>query len=274
MTSFLKLIPKLSAKVRDLLHELRLLPGNNGRISELEMRTSIVETNLLFNKVSRFLVCEKIHGDYFEFGVFRGDTFARFYQQLDKAFCLRISQNNEGKKEEKDRKERMGIWNSMRFFAFDSFKGLPALSEEDSFSQDFAEGQYAFSLEEFQTNIQKQGVPLERVVPVPGWFENTCNAKTANEHKIEKAAVVFIDCDLYSSTKTVLEFIGNYLQDGTVLIFDDWFSYRGHPRRGEQKAFYEWASSDEISTRFQFVEYQKDLWKRNSFIVNEILEEL
>ena len=31
--------------------------------------------------------------------------------------------------------------------------------------------------------------------------------------------------DLYNSTKLVLEFITDLVQDGTILIFDDWFAY-------------------------------------------------
>lgn len=270
MAISLKRIKKLFSKARALLHELRLLPGNNVRISKLERRVAALEANSLLNKVSRFVACEKIEGDYFEFGVFMGDTFANFYRHLDKAFRLRISQNNEGENEEADRKERIAIWGSMRFFAFDSFRGLPSLKAEDSFSQDFAKGQYAYSLNDFLDNIKKQGMPLGRVVPVKGWFEDTCIKKTVSEHKIEKAAIVFIDCDLYSSTKAALEFIGDYLQDGTLLIFDDWFSFCGHPQRGEQRAFHEWSTSKRIADRFQFTEYQKDSWNRISFITNKL----
>lgn len=272
MSIFFKYIERLPQTLWNFLKDLRSFPGNDKRISDIEKNVSKISSNLLFSRVARFLACEKISGDYIEFGVFRGDAFARFFHTLEEAFQIRIAQDMGGNKEEIDRQERMNIWNNMRFFAFDSFKGLPSLNEKDTSTGDFAPGQYSCDLECFKANIINLGVPLERVTPVKGWFEDTCNLKTAYEHQLEKAAVVFIDCDLYSSTKTVLEFIGDFLQDGTILIFDDWFSYRGNPARGEQKAFYEWASSEPIKSRFRFTEYQKDSWNRNSFIANEIIK--
>ena len=53
------------------------------------------------------------------------------------------------------------------------------------------------------------------------------------------------------------------IQDGTVLIFDDWFAFRGNPRRGEQRAFAEWCAT---VRDFDFVEFhQEGVW-RKSFI--------
>ncbi len=48
-----------------------------------------------------------------------------------------------------------------------------------------------------------------------------------------------VDCDLYSSTATVLEHIGPRLADGAVLVFDEFTNYPGWPE-GEFKAFVEW----------------------------------
>lgn len=65
----------------------------------------------------------------------------------------------------------------------------------------------------------------------------------------------------------MLNFITPLVQGGTVLVFDDWFSFRGSPFKGVQKAFYEWAES--VSKDFVLVECQRYSWKRNSFIVCE-----
>lgn len=52
-------------------------------------------------------------------------------------------------------------------------------------------------------------------------------------------ALLHVDCDLYESTRDVLTGVAPALQDGTVVLFDDWFHYRGHPRKGEARAFHE-----------------------------------
>ena len=61
-----------------------------------------------------------------------------------------------------------------------------------------------------------------------------------------------------------MNFITDYIQEGTILIFDDWFSFRGNPNRGEQRAFREWL---EKNPSFQAVEYYK-AGNINSFIMH------
>jgi hypothetical protein len=52
-------------------------------------------------------------------------------------------------------------------------------------------------------------------------------------------ALLHVDCDLYESTRDMLAGVAPALQDGTVVLFDDWFHYKGHPNRGEARAFRE-----------------------------------
>jgi hypothetical protein len=63
---------------------------------------------------------------------------------------------------------------------------------------------------------------------------------------------VHIDCDLYSSTKTVLEGLTPHLRDGSVIVFDEYFNYPGW-QENEHKAFQEYlAESDMIAEYFGF----------------------
>jgi hypothetical protein len=56
-------------------------------------------------------------------------------------------------------------------------------------------------------------------------------------------ALLHVDCDLYESTRDVLTGVAPALQDGTIVLFDDWFHYRGNPRCGEARAFREFLDS-------------------------------
>lgn len=49
-----------------------------------------------------------------------------------------------------------------------------------------------------------------------------------------------------------LEFVTDLLVDGTILIFDDWFLFRGRSDRGEQRAFAEWKERHGIKAK-QFI---------------------
>lgn len=56
-----------------------------------------------------------------------------------------------------------------------------------------------------------------------------------------KAALIHIDCDLYQSTEEVLTGLHRMkaLQDGCVVLFDDWNCNRANPDFGERRAFRE-----------------------------------
>jgi predicted O-methyltransferase YrrM len=64
------------------------------------------------------------------------------------------------------------------------------------------------------------------------------------KHK-EKVAFVHIDCDLYSSTKTIFDCLKPRMQKGTILVFDEIIGYGGDTepwRNHEFKAFEEFLS--------------------------------
>lgn len=164
-----------------------------------------------------FLKTSNIEGDYLEFGVFRGKTFVSAFHSLKNLNSAR-----------------------MKFYAFDSFEGLPPLKGSDSDYEAFKEGQFAYGLNDFKANLNSHGVDLSRCSFVPGWFDESLNDKTKSTLPVSKAAVIYIDCDLYESTVPVLDFITGYLQTGTIIAFDDWFCFAGAPDHGEQRAVAEW----------------------------------
>ena len=48
--------------------------------------------------------------------------------------------------------------------------------------------------------------------------------------------VTLIDCDHYENTVLVLECITVIVSQGTILIFDNWYRFRGRVKFGEQRA--------------------------------------
>ena len=169
----------------------------------------------------QFAVQSRLEGDYLEFGVFRGDTFTIAFHMA----------------------KRWGL-DRAHFYAFDSFQGLPPTSGVDQMGfEQFKEGEMVCSEQEFLSNLRRRRVDRSRVTTVPGWFHETLTQDLQRRLPLQRAAVVWIDCDLHASTAPVLDFLTPYLQTGTVIIFDDWFCYRGDPERGQQKAWSEWRSA-------------------------------
>lgn len=64
----------------------------------------------------------------------------------------------------------------------------------------------------------------------------------------EKKTVAFmhIDCDLYSSTKTVFTHFADHIVSGTVIVFDEYYNYAGYQDH-EYKAFAELLSERNLT---------------------------
>ncbi len=202
------------------------------KIKALEDQANRMESRLInyyrnrwdtIDNLADYLVNAELPGDYMEFGVFMGTTFA---------YTAKIM---------------APLFKDMRFLAFDSFQGLPkptGIDAEDGFCSGFHEGQFACSMEEFSENLAKEGVDLQRVKLIKGWFDESLNDETRVRHDIRKAAAIWIDCDLYESTVPILDFITPLLSVGTVILFDDWRCFRNLPHYGQQRACREWLSAN------------------------------
>lgn len=216
----------------------------------------------IMHKAAQFVASNQVPGDYLEFGVYTGGSFASAFHSLRRAFEEYSAPGNTPQ----EANERRELWQQMRFVAFDSFEGLPAPTGIDTQTRNFVQGKFACSQSQFEKNIASAGVPLERTIVVPGWFAYTLTEATIRRHHLRHAAIVHIDSDLYESAKRALDFVTPLLVDGTVIIFDDWYAYRGNPYLGEQRAWREWCAAHPEWTT---TEYHKQGASASSFLVNQ-----
>ena len=179
----------------------------------------------------------KIPGNYAEFGVFNGAT------TLEALAASRVYGLDE-----------------LQFYIFDSFEGLPELDSKDV-NEIFFKGQFSSSFDYFVNNLKKEGAALARFHIFPGYYNQILPELDLGELTF---AFVFIDCDLYSSTVSVLEFIKDKLRQGSIVAFDDWYCYDS-PAQGERKAVAEWLQKN---PDLELIEYNNFHWAGKSFIVN------
>ena len=197
----------------------------------------------LTKTVMEFVAYSKLEGDYLEFGVFEGAHFTAAFHFA-----------------------RLNKLDSMRFYAFDSFKGLPEITGVDRDApRQFSMGEYACDADRFRKIISRNHVDPKKVEIIDGWYAETLNDQTKRRLQLRKAAVIWIDCDLYESTVPILDFVVDYVQDGTVLIFDDWFCFNGNPIYGQQRAFEEWLGRNPSVRASEFHKYG---WAGNSFVLH------
>lgn len=111
---------------------------------------------------------------------------------------------------------------------FDSFEGLP-----EDWRPGWEKGKFA----------RKRPPRIPGADLVIGRFEDTLPPLCANllgaPGWLLDLSLVHVDCDLYSSTVTVLDNIGPYLNEGTLVIFDEFHTYPGAEQH-ESKAWAEY----------------------------------
>jgi tetratricopeptide (TPR) repeat protein len=109
-----------------------------------------------------------------------------------------------------------------QIYGFDSFEGLPEVWHHEP------KGSYT-------TRGEIPKVPAN-VQLLAGWFEDTL-PKFLEEHPGD-VRFVNIDCDIYSSSKTVLDQLAPRIVPGSVIVFDEYIGNE-HWREDEYKAFQE-----------------------------------
>ena len=213
-----------------------------------------------FTYALQYLNWEAVEGDILEFGVANGKSLAllwRLHQESLRTW---------GYADE--------VCHKRRCAGFDSLAGLPAGGAPHprwaagSFATNYLQGHPAMAFDE---PVTAEGLfRLFKLCGLPrpelevGWFNETI-AKTVG-HKYKKAALVHIDSDLYESAKCVLEGVAPILENGALILFDDWFMYKGNPNEGEARAFKEFLAQHR---EWEAIPYQTYSVFCNSFIMRK-----
>lgn len=181
-----------------------------------------------------------IKGDYYEFGCHRARTFRMALTEA-----------------------RRQMMDEMRFFAFDSFQGLPEGGEGEN--PKWTQGALCTDEAEFMGIINEHGIYKNKVHTIPGFYEDTLNKNCKNLLKSldSNPAFLCIDCDLYSSGRYVFSFIDSMISNGTVIYIDDYFNANIGPEKGLRAAFEVFRNA----SRFKFDELMNVGWWGKAFIV-------
>ena len=205
---------------------------------DLYRRERLARRELFYNafKALRF---NGIDGDYAEFGSWGGQTFKLAYEES----------------------RRHG--HEARLWAFDSFEGLPEPRERRDEHPEWRRGKMATNVEEFHAICSANGIPRGVYDVVPGFYEDTLPQRPASAPPTD-IALAYIDCDLYTSTKTVLEFLAPRLKHGMVVAFDDYFCWSPTHASGERAAWREHVAADDT---WQWVPYLQYGWAGQSYVL-------
>jgi len=137
------------------------------------------------------------------------------------------------------------------FYAFDSFEGLPEITAIDK-QEIWQKGKLAMGEREFRKLVTSAGMPNDRLRTIKGFYSDSLTPRLEASILPRKAAVIYIDCDLYESAVNVLKWIRPFLQQGTILAFDDWDAFLADPDKGERRA---WREFLEANPTLRFEEF-------------------
>jgi len=131
------------------------------------------------------------------------------------------------------------VGSSRWIYGFDSFEGIPLASANDSVQPGIganpmvpyndvnellkSSGVTVHSYQSVRDNLNRwTGNKSENVVLVKGWFQNTLSQYRTVFQQLGGIALLRLDGDLYESTKVSLNELFPLLNDGGILIVDDW----------------------------------------------------
>ncbi len=174
-------------------------------------------------------------GDYYEFGIYKGYTFFSAYRAA----------------------RRLGLTET-RFYGFDSFQGLPQVEDVDKTGGRFFKGQFTCTRQRVEKNLRKYGVDFEKIRLIEGFYEDTLDEQLKKDLPARRAGVVLFDCDLYSSTCTALDWLGDLITNKTVLVFDDWYSFTEGEELGQQRALKEFQQQNKHLKFEPVMEYERN----------------
>lgn len=182
-----------------------------------------------------------ISGDYVEFGSWGGNTLSLAYE------CIR------------DISPERHLW------AFDSFEGLPEVTHpRDARWPSGGPGQGG--VEKFHEEVAARGVPRNAYTTVEGYYDKSLPPLGTNGGPVD-IALAYVDCNMYSSTVSVFEFLAPRLKHGMVIGFDDYYCYSAGDVSGERAALREFMAAH---PQWSFLRYKEIHWCGTSFIVEDV----
>lgn len=157
----------------------------------------------------------QVSGDYVEFGSWGANTLNLAYAAMQRTGRVRP------------------MW------AFDSFLGLPPAQDERDLHPGWHEGGAGQGgVERFHEACAAHGIPPTAYTAVAGYYEDSLPPLGTDAPPVD-IAVAYIDCNMYTSTVSVLRFLAPRLKHGMVIAFDDYFCWSPDNVSAERSAFYE-----------------------------------
>ena len=164
-------------------------------------------------------------GFYMEFGVAHGHSM--------KAAILASRFSNS---------RQLGVQSMKRsFFGVDTFETFMSSNPIDIHPV-WKSDKFTKSLDQVKHRFRKEKVPISFLkIDASRLDKESPQSSEFKKSLIGRAAILLFDMDLYEPTKSALNWANEFIDEGTFLMFDEFFAFNGSQEKGEAKAFLEYS---------------------------------
>lgn len=182
-----------------------------------------------------------ITGDYLEFGSWGANSLNTAYQAIQ------------------------AVGPPRHMWAFDSFQPLPAVTDprDERWGGPGMKNDGPGGVETFHEDCKRHGIPRDAYTAVDGYFEDSL-PPFGDDGDPTDLALVYVDCNMYSSTVTSFEFLAPRLKHGMIVAFDDYHLWSPTQVSGERSALHEF---EQAHPEWRFQRYKDVHYAGVSFVV-------
>lgn len=209
--------------IHRLLNRLSVVRGDGNRNDRLGA----------LHRAWGYVFTDRMPGDYYEFGVYRGESLALSYRAYRPFLAWLDSERTSPEPWRRAMAADQRVHHPARFVGLDTFTGMPPNDERHL---NFREGNYAAIEADAVRICAGVGLHAPQLHLIAGTFRATASQLAG----MRPAAIVNLDCDLYQSAADALDAITPLIQQGTVLLCDEWQMFRARNDAGERRAVREW----------------------------------
>ena len=184
-----------------------------------------------------YVYASEMRGDYYEFGVHQGNSLAHSYRAY--YYCSTQYRKNKVPPQAIDVRKNYFDFQP-DFYAFDTFEGMP----ENNEGQFVHAGSFMTSVPIVKEMCRKAGLEGNKLQIRKGLFSDYFNQFQGGQKT--PACIIHIDCDLYGSALDALKISKSLMQQGTVLLMDDYNLFAASNRAGERRALREFMQAHQI----------------------------
>lgn len=187
-----------------------------------------------------YVFTNQIEGDYYEFGVCEGDSLVATYRAYQSHYSW-LSSEMSSHLEWRRQSASMFIDHKVGFHGFDTFEGMPANDENPIFSEGF----YTADIELVMARCESSGLCPPQITLYKGLFRDLEDDFLKSQPN--PAAIINLDCDLYAASVDALRICAPLIQDGTVLLADDYNAFRANPNQGQRRCMREFEREHRVT---------------------------